>query len=121
MVTLYCLISVLRIVPLQPWKNWDFVHADFNTIWAFPAILDPESLKRLSYLTWWIVPSTAFVFLVFFPHAREDLDVYRNMLDRLRGRDAGRVKAKAKVAKSDRPGDWRRTVTTGLVSDLFSG
>jgi pheromone a factor receptor len=51
---------------LQPWTNWDFVHANFSHIGHFLNTDFPAPTVRCTYILWWAVPLSSLPFFAFF-------------------------------------------------------
>ena len=76
-VTSYTLWFTLSIIPLRPWKNWNFVHSDFGRIDQYLNIFTPPMILTTYYILWWAVPASSLIFFAFFAFGREALDHYK--------------------------------------------
>nr|AAO17256.1 pheromone receptor [Coprinopsis cinerea] len=76
-VTSYSLWFTSVSIPLRPWTNWDDVHSDFGRVDQFLDFFTPSHIKRSFYVLWWMVPITAFLFVLFFAFGKDATDEYK--------------------------------------------
>jgi len=69
---------------LRPWISWENVHYHFSRVVVYPRILIPEWYWSRLIMTWWILPSTAFLFFVFFGFSDEAVEGYLSIFRWLR-------------------------------------
>ena len=62
---------------LRPYKSWAFVHSNWTAVGQFPAILIPHHTLVQTYLLWWSVPVSAFLFFIFFSFGQDAMAEYR--------------------------------------------
>jgi pheromone a factor receptor len=65
---------------LRVYDNWDHVHSDFGRIDRYPARLIPKFFFDRILLSWWVIPSTAILFFLFFGFGQEAMKEYRTSL-----------------------------------------
>lgn len=80
---------------LRPWISWDDVHSNFSRVDKYPLIIIPELDLRWTYVGWWSIRISAFIFFVFFAFGQDAVrdykvafkifaDVVRRVFDRIR-------------------------------------
>jgi hypothetical protein len=76
-ILLYIDIWGWKNVPRWPWTSWSDIHAYWNEIPQWPAVLlDAETLRQ-SYFAYSVMPFSAFLFWVFFGFGEEANSEYR--------------------------------------------
>ncbi|KAJ3568208.1 hypothetical protein NP233_g5864 [Leucocoprinus birnbaumii] len=65
---------------LRPWISWSNVHSNFSRIGQFPTMLIPPSDLRWTYLLWWSLRISAFLFFIFFAFGQDAIREYSRYL-----------------------------------------
>ncbi|KAI0040541.1 fungal pheromone STE3G-protein-coupled receptor [Auriscalpium vulgare] len=71
---------------LRPWLGWDGVHSGFKQIGQFPFAFIPTSDRQWTFVLWWSVPVTSYVFFIFFAFGEDAMKEYRKVLPWFRHR-----------------------------------
>ncbi|KAJ7118307.1 GPCR fungal pheromone mating factor [Mycena epipterygia] len=61
---------------IRPYKSWAFVHSDFSRVIQFPTALVPPDLLLWSYVSWWTIPVTGYIFFCFFSFGEDAVKEY---------------------------------------------
>ncbi|KAG2151131.1 pheromone A receptor-domain-containing protein [Suillus bovinus] len=61
---------------VHPWTNWDDVHWNFLRIDLYPAAFMPKIIATNYYITWWIIPTSTFILVVFFAFGKDAVNEY---------------------------------------------
>lgn len=62
---------------LLPWISWENVHVRFSRIAVFPTALIPAQQWTWTYLLWWTIPISSFLFFAFFSFGQDAMKEYR--------------------------------------------
>ena len=81
---IYVLYFNLKLNGLPAYRNWAWVHFDFNRIDRNPRFLVPDNVFEAFLITWWIIPSACFAFFLFFGAGEEAMEDYRNVINWVR-------------------------------------
>jgi pheromone a factor receptor len=61
---------------LRPWISWEDVHSNFSRVGLFPTLLIPPKELLYTYMLWWAVPISSFLFFVFFSFGQDAMKEY---------------------------------------------
>ncbi|KAF8890818.1 GPCR fungal pheromone mating factor [Gymnopilus junonius] len=61
---------------LRPWISFSDVHFNFSRVVVFPTIFIPQQDLLFTYLLWWAVPVSTFLFFIFFAFGRDAMKEY---------------------------------------------
>ncbi|KAJ7182532.1 Rcb2.42 [Mycena crocata] len=61
---------------LRPYTSWADVHLDFARVDQYPTALIPADVLRWTYINWWTVPLSGYVFFCFFSFGEDAMEEY---------------------------------------------
>ncbi|KAJ7278849.1 GPCR fungal pheromone mating factor, partial [Mycena rebaudengoi] len=70
-----CLVFTYRN-GLLPWTSWADVHWDFSRIDVYPILFIPPEIMTWTYVSWWTVPISGFMFFAFFSFGEDAVAEY---------------------------------------------
>ncbi|KDR78095.1 hypothetical protein GALMADRAFT_32651, partial [Galerina marginata CBS 339.88] len=62
---------------LRPWISWEDVHSNFSRIGVFPTLFIPPQALLFTYMLWWTLPISSFLFFAFFSFGQDAMKEYR--------------------------------------------
>nr|ANB67024.1 pheromone receptor [Agrocybe salicacicola] len=62
---------------LRPWISWEDVHFEFSRIGLFPKMFIPRREFLYTFLLWWTLPISSFLFFAFFSFGQDAMKEYR--------------------------------------------
>ncbi|KAJ6476698.1 Rcb2.42 [Mycena vitilis] len=62
--------------PLRPYTSWADVHSDFSRVDQFPAAFIPSDVLVWTYVSWWTIPISAFIFFCAFSFGEDAAKEY---------------------------------------------
>ncbi|KAI0946031.1 hypothetical protein AcV7_010118 [Taiwanofungus camphoratus] len=71
---------------LRPWTSWNDVHSNFSRIGQYALVQFPPAYLRQMFLFEWAIPTSSYIFFIFFGFGEESIKDYSRVFTWLRRR-----------------------------------